>query len=700
MAPPLDPPMEDKVHKMLFKLIETSVMPEKKKTKGDYTRLKRLHNLFRNGQLKVENDGLCTVSHTDPAGNETRAISVPYNFFPGLIQSLHIKMKHPSKAQMIRLVSRYFYCSGHTRIINEITANCDLCKALKDLPKELFSESTTPNPVFGKNFSADIIKKDCQLIFICREKLSQFTCSRFIPDETADSIRDAIVATVLEFMPEEGATVQVDCAPGLQTLAAEAKIDGSILKKLGILIELGRTLNTNKNPIAENCIKEFHKERLRLNIPSGRLSEINRAIITKNMNSRIRDRGYTPKEMAFNRDQISNKLKPMSDEDLSNEQVKLRENRHPTTEATTSPINIGEDVYLKKDKSKLKARDPYKVTKLFTRNNEKWAVIQKNSSKFMAKQYEVKIAEVFPVTKHKGNDNNETLPPVKKVRKYRKHNPDNIVQATTTDRVNFITTSQRMLHAWRYEDWIKLCDMEEDEIITSKPPSQQSKQQSSTMEQAQHSPPRLPNDNMIKTPNLNSVLRFNIQQLRHQTESSHCLLQRFPPSEEPEPLWDHSPEFLTEDGHITWNESLDMEEGLSQALKQKQLFSSPEKTESLTSMSSDDSSFFNGSHKIQRSKTFLRSDLKRKPLQHAFPSRRSTPKTTNAEDTSEPRHLSPVTPHVNLLDAEEDIKTDDARGRPLRRSRRQVNYQQLHNYGWQSLDEMETEKEKKKKPRS
>ena len=221
-------------------------MPEKKKTKGEYTRLKRLHNLFRNGQLKLENDGLCTVSHTDPAGNETRAISVPYNFFPGLIQSLHIKMKHPSKAQMIRLVSRYFYCSGHTRIINEITANCDLCKALKDLPKELFSESTTPNPVFGKNFSADIIKKDCQLIFICREKLSQFTCSRFIPDETADSIRDAIVATVLEFMPEEGATVQVDCAPGLQTLAAEAKIDGSILKKLGILIELGRTLNTNK----------------------------------------------------------------------------------------------------------------------------------------------------------------------------------------------------------------------------------------------------------------------------------------------------------------------------------------------------------------------------------------------------------------------------------------------------------------------
>ena len=66
-------------------------------------------------------------------------------------------------------------------------------------------------------------------------------------------------------MPDEGAIIQVDCAPALQTLASEFKLDGSILKKLGIVVDVGRTLNVNKNPIAENCIKEFHKERLRLN---------------------------------------------------------------------------------------------------------------------------------------------------------------------------------------------------------------------------------------------------------------------------------------------------------------------------------------------------------------------------------------------------------------------------------------------------
>ena len=91
-------------------------------------------------------------------------------------------------------------------------------------------------------------------------------------------------------------------------LAKESKLDGSILKRLGILIDTGPTLNVNKNPIAEICIKEFHKERLHLNIPVGKIFEISRSLITKNMNLRIRERGFTPKEMAMNRDQVSNHL--------------------------------------------------------------------------------------------------------------------------------------------------------------------------------------------------------------------------------------------------------------------------------------------------------------------------------------------------------------------------------------------------------
>ena len=50
-------------------------------------------------------------------------------------------------------------------------------------------------------------------------------------------------------------------------------------------MDLGRTHNINKNPVAENAIKEFHKERLKLNPAGGRISEIERSIVTKNMNS-------------------------------------------------------------------------------------------------------------------------------------------------------------------------------------------------------------------------------------------------------------------------------------------------------------------------------------------------------------------------------------------------------------------------------
>ena len=393
---------QDHVHRILLAMIRDSKIPERKKTKGDFTRVKRLHNLYRTGQAKIDSDGFLTVTHTDTAGNSYNAISVPANFYPGLVHALHIKLSHPSKTQMQRLMNRYFYCTGQARIVEEVTNACTVCASLKELPKELFTQSTTENPTFGANFSADVIKKDGQLIFLCREKLSQFTFTRIIPDETADSLRDSIVSAVLDFMPESGTTIQVDCAPGLQTLAAESNLDGSILKKLGIQIDLGRIHNVNKNPVAENAIKEFHKERLRLNPSGGKINEIDRSIITKNMNSRVRERGLTPKEMAFNRDQITNELKPSNDVILCQRQTEIRTNRHPSIKVDTeTKFNVGDNVFLKTDKSKLRGREVYKVTDLFQKNEENWAIIQKCETKFMSKEYKVKISEIFKLPENK-----------------------------------------------------------------------------------------------------------------------------------------------------------------------------------------------------------------------------------------------------------------------------------------------------------
>ena len=320
---------DDRTHQQLAWLIDTSQSPEKRKTKGDNTNLKLLHNLYRNGHLKKAADGFITITHSDTNKGESMAISVPSIMYPGLIQALHLKLNHPSKLQLERLSNRYFYTPGHARIVAEVTDNCNVCASLKQLPAEIFSESSIENKTFGAHFSADVIQRDGQKVLLCREKLSQFTTTVFISDQTANSMRDALISSVIETIPANGTTVQVDCATSLQTLQKEYEEDDSILKRLGIKIDLGRTLNKNKNPVAENAVKEFHKERLRLNPAGGPISEIDRALITKNMNSRIRDRGLSSKEIAFQRDQISNDTKPVSDEEMSSKQYQNRKQNYP-----------------------------------------------------------------------------------------------------------------------------------------------------------------------------------------------------------------------------------------------------------------------------------------------------------------------------------------------------------------------------------
>ena len=149
---------KDKMHQQLTWLLDTSQSPDKKKTKGDNTVLKRLHNLYKKGSLKKAQDGLITITNLEPDGYNSQAISVPTAIYPGLIQALHLKLNHPSKLQLMKLSNRYFYSPGTARIVEEITKNCNVCAALKQLPSELFSESTQKTEMFGSNYSADVIR--------------------------------------------------------------------------------------------------------------------------------------------------------------------------------------------------------------------------------------------------------------------------------------------------------------------------------------------------------------------------------------------------------------------------------------------------------------------------------------------------------------------------------------------------------------
>ena len=183
--------------------------------------MKKLHNLYREGKLKIAKDDLVTIKHTDDTGVTTNPISVPTSLFPGLIHALHRKFNHPSKQQLTKLAARHFYSPGYHRVIEEVHNSCEMCMALKHLPKEIFSQSTGNVEGFGTNFSADVVERNNQQILVIREKMSLFTITRLIKNQSSDTLKEALIPAIIDYVPSTGAKVQVDCATGWAKLSSE-----------------------------------------------------------------------------------------------------------------------------------------------------------------------------------------------------------------------------------------------------------------------------------------------------------------------------------------------------------------------------------------------------------------------------------------------------------------------------------------------
>ena len=441
----------DRTHIQLKQLIKTSQAPEKKKTRDENTKLKKLHSFYREGKLKIHKDGLVTITNTDQNGNQYHAVSVPTALFPGLIHALHWKLNHPSKLQLTKLVSRYFYSIGYQRIIEEVTDSCEMCVALKQLPKEVFSETTGSIDGFGTHFSADVIERNCQHILIVREKLSSFTFTTFIKDQTAITLKQSLISLILDFVPEAGSTVQVDCATAWATLEKESKMEHSDLKKLNIKIDLGRHHNVNKNPVSDNACKEFHKELLRLKPEGSPLTEIERAVVTSNMNKRIRKSGFSSKEICFKRDLILNTHKDVDDKAVAENIIEEREKQHNKVIQKPFDFEIGHNVFMKNDKSKLKARQLYRIVDIYTKTNEPWASIQKHDSQFRAKKYEVKLAELILLP----GQNIESKPKRKAALKAK--------ETFKKAKVATIKPKQKSTHGWDYNKMLELIQFDDED---------------------------------------------------------------------------------------------------------------------------------------------------------------------------------------------------------------------------------------------
>ena len=146
----------------------------------------------------------------DSVGNTKNLIVVPTNIMKGLATALHIKFRCPSRKELENIMSRYWFSTSLAKTVQDVWEKCDTCQSLKAAPQEIFEQSTSKSGPVGTQWAADIIKSDRQLIFMAREKLSNFTVTEFISNKNADSIQQAIIGQLPRVSREDPERIRVD----------------------------------------------------------------------------------------------------------------------------------------------------------------------------------------------------------------------------------------------------------------------------------------------------------------------------------------------------------------------------------------------------------------------------------------------------------------------------------------------------------
>ena len=188
-------------------------------------------------------------------------------------------------------------------MVKSVTEVCDFCNSLKKIPSKLRDQSSSELPTLpGQQFSTDIIRRNCQKIFVTRDVFSSFTTAILIPDETSSSLRSGLISTT-SFLRQANCSVRVDGATGFVALRED-----SILKELGIGLDYGRVKNPNKNPVIDKAIQELEKEILIAGLEGNKVTTSSLDTCLRQLNSKIRHCGLSAKEIITRRDQVTGKV--------------------------------------------------------------------------------------------------------------------------------------------------------------------------------------------------------------------------------------------------------------------------------------------------------------------------------------------------------------------------------------------------------
>lgn len=299
----------------------------------------------------IAKDGLLVVKRDEPLAPSRECIIVTRHVLDGLLTALHIQLSHPSSHQLKMVNKRYLFALDMDKAIDWVTQSCTCCSALSHTPQACIEQSSCEPPdAVGISFAADVLKRSRQLI----ECVISYTSTLILEDKRHHTLRDALIRLCIQLRPLDGppAIIRTDPAPGF---------NDQMLQRHIIILEIGNPKNPNKNPVAEKAVQELETELLREEPLGGAATEVTLAVSTANLNSRIRSRGLSSREMWCQRDQFSNRQLPVSDQDLIAKQHDQRLTNHPHSVKSKAPlaqlrptcsIEVGDLVYIYLDRNK------------------------------------------------------------------------------------------------------------------------------------------------------------------------------------------------------------------------------------------------------------------------------------------------------------------------------------------------------------
>jgi len=103
-------------------------------------------------------DGLLVVKSSMPFVATRSLIFVPGHVLAGFLTSLHLQLQHPVASQLQKIFDRHFYSLDSQKEIKTIVNGCAQCSALRSMPKEVLTfTSSQPPSSPGVGFACDIM---------------------------------------------------------------------------------------------------------------------------------------------------------------------------------------------------------------------------------------------------------------------------------------------------------------------------------------------------------------------------------------------------------------------------------------------------------------------------------------------------------------------------------------------------------------